>query len=187
MRNPSRWGVMAVFVVAACGPSLKVQTVVRPEADLRAYRTFNVLVPPPAREKGVLNQDHPMRVNSLSNRELRTAIVDGLWDRGYWLDEQNPDLMVAYYASQDDPLDATQWDYGYGCRLGWWRAWEFQPGFTETAFPPGTVIVDVLDGRTGGVVWRGLGVVGTSRGDKQYRQALAQAVQEMLTQLPGPR
>jgi hypothetical protein len=172
-------------VLTGCAPSLKVQTAARPEADLGAYHTFTVLAPPAPLGGAVLPADHPMVANSAANRVLRDAIAGELWDNGYWLDERNADLFIAYYASLDEPLDATQWNYGYGCRLEWWRAWERQPGITETSFPAGTVIIDVLEAGTGKVLWRGFGVAATSGNARQYRDSLRKTVQELLGQMPG--
>jgi hypothetical protein len=158
--------------------------VLRPETDLPAYRTFSVLEPP-TRDDTTLEADHPMRARSESNRELRDAIADGLRDRGYRADDDHPDLLVAYYASQTRYLDVTQWNYGYGCRLQWWRLWEIEAGFTETALPPGTVIIDVLEATTGDVLWRGFGVAVTNGGALEYRRSLRTTVKEVVAQLPG--
>lgn len=174
-------------VLAACAPTFAVQTAGRPGVDLRSYRTFSVLTPPLPRDSATLPADHPMLIKSTSNRELQNAMLEGLWDHGYRAQEpeaDGADLLVAYYAALHEVLDATRWDYGYGCRLTWWRVWERQMGFTEAGFPPGTVIIDLLDARTGEVLWRGLGVAATSGNVRDYQRSLQAVVREMLAQLP---
>ena len=177
-------------LLAACAPTFAVQTAGRPGIDLRSYRTFSVMTPPQPPDGAKLPADHPMLITSTSNRALQNAILEGLWDHGYRAQEHEvdgADLLVAYYASLHEVLDATQWDYGYGCRLNWWRVWERQRGFTEAGFPRGTVIIDLLDAATGEVLWRGFGVAATSSDVRDYQRSLKEVVREMLAQLPPQR
>lgn len=169
----------------ACAPTFAVQTAGRPGIDLRSFRSFSVLTPPSPRDGATLPADHPMLTNSTSNRTLEHAILEVLGDRGYRAQKQHEaDLLIAYYASLHEVLDATRWNYGYGCRLNWWRVWERQPGFTEAGFPPGTVIIDFLEPGTGDVLWRGFGVAAPSSNARDYHRSLQEVVRAVLAQLP---
>lgn len=170
--------------LAACAPAIEVQTAARPETDWRPYRSFSILVPPPPRDGRTLDRDDPMLVNSRSNRELRNAVVAGLWGRGYWLDERSPDLLVAYYATARQPLDLTQWSYGYGTRPRWWQGCEPPLGSVASEFRAGTVIIDVLDVRNGEVVWRGCGVAEHVDDVAAYQHDLGETVRVILAEFP---
>jgi hypothetical protein len=177
-------GAVLAFALTACARPIDVQTAVRPETDLQPYRSFSVLVPPAPRDGRVLDRDHPMLPNSTTNHELRSAIVAGLWNRGYWLDERSPDLLVAFYASTQQPLDPTQWNYGYGWRPQWWQGCTGAPGAIATEYQAGTIIIDVLNARSGEVLWRGCGVAEHLDDVAAYRHDLAETVRGILDEFP---
>jgi hypothetical protein len=179
-------GAALGFALAACAPPIDVQTAVRPETDLRPYRSFSILVPPPPRDGRTLDRDDPMLASSPSNHELRNAIASGLWNRGYWRDERSPDLLVAYYAAATQPLDLTQWNYGYGTRPRWWSG--CKPGSEDAGgaleYQAGTIIIDILDARNGEVLWRGCGVAARVDDVAAYRHDLAETVRGILDEFP---
>src|SRR2546426_1888415 len=53
-----------------------------------------------------------MLVNSISNRALRSDLAQEFAGLGYVASDSNPDFCVAYYASTNQKLDVTYWDYG---------------------------------------------------------------------------
>jgi len=56
-----------------------------------------------------------MLVNSISNRALRSDLQQGFAKLGYAVNDSTPDFCVAYYASTNQRLDITTYDYGYAC------------------------------------------------------------------------
>src|SRR2546428_4350728 len=64
-----------------------------------------------------------MLVNSISNRALRSDLAGEFTSLGYVATDSNPDFCIAYYASTNQKLDVTYWDYGYGWRPNWWSGW----------------------------------------------------------------
>src|SRR2546427_7143542 len=110
-----------------------------------------------------------MLVNSISNRALRADLAQEFAGRGYVATDSNPDFCVAYYASTNQKLDVTYWDYGYGWRPNWWSGWGrrwgrgwggdwgIASGPVATQYTEGTVIVDVIDPKTKNLLWRGQG------------------------------
>jgi hypothetical protein len=175
--------VVLTLGLAACVPA-DVRTAIRPETDLRRYRSFDILEAPSPRGGPALDHAHPMRPGSSTNVELHNAIVAGLWNRGYWRDNHSPDLLVAYYASTQEPLDPTRWNYGYGWRTGWWPGCGGSADSTVMVFPPGTVIIDVLDGLTGGVLWRGCGVAHADPDLATYHERVRATVQALFHEFP---
>jgi hypothetical protein len=179
-------GVVALALAAACGPAIRVQTVVNPEAHLGSLRTFRVLPGPRPRDRAVVPADHPMFVNSITNRALRSALVAGFVGRGYTVADSAPDFVVASYASAKHKLDVTFWDYGYVWRPRWWRGWG--PHWREpmvTEYTEGTVIIDVLDPETKELLWRGRGVAVVSDDMQEYLKHLERAVTAILAEFPA--
>jgi len=178
----------AVLALAACA-SVDVRTATSPDANLGALHTFNVMPNPEQRQASPPSGNDPMLVNSISNRALRADLVKGLQGRGYVLAD-NPDFMVAYYASATQKLDVSYWDYGYSFYPRWWGG--VGPGWgagdpTVTQYTQGTVIVDVVDPRTKELLWRGSGVATVSDDQAKYEQDLWKTVTAVLEKFPQAR
>lgn len=178
----------AAVTLAACGPSIQVRTVVSPDATLGRFSTFHILpVPRPSDGRG-LAADDPMLVNSITNRVLRNAMEEAFQERGYVLDDRDPDFAVAYYASARRTLDVTYWNYGYPWRPRWWRGWGSRwGGPAVTEYTEGTVIIDVLDARTQDLLWRGRGVAVVSDDMQQYLKDLKATVTAIVAEFPRAR
>ena len=177
-----------ILTLTACA-SVDVRTVTNPHANLGALRTFRVMPNPQPKSQAAQSTNDPMLVNSISNRALRADLVKGFEDRGYTV-AAKPDFLVAYYASTNQKLDVTYWDYGYGFYPGWWGGWG--PGFgpydtTVTQYTQGTVIIDVVDPSTKELLWRGQGVARVSDDEPQYEQELWKTVTAILEKFPQVR
>src|SRR6267378_8685782 len=171
IRCPLAAPAAITLALAACA-SVDVRTVTSPDADLGALRTFSVMQNAKRRSPGAESTNDPMLVNSISNRALRTDLVKGFENRGYALAD-NPDFAVAYYASTQQKLDVTYWDYGYPFYPGWWDGPGYGPyNRTVSQYTQGTVIVDVINPNTKELLWRGQGVATVSDNEAQYEQDL---------------
>lgn len=145
-----------LLVLAGACSRYGVDTTVSPDARFTGYHTFTVLPVPRANDGYARTAvDDPMARNSQANIALRQAVIQVLVDRGYRVDDRNPDFAVALYGSAREPLDIAIWNYNYQ---------QFATGTHATPFsthpatyPPGTVVMDVV-GQTGSerlLVWRG--------------------------------
>lgn len=176
---------VATLLVTACGPAIRVHTVISPDASLGHLRTFSILPAPKHRVPGLIGANHPMRENSMVNRALREGLVRAFEGRGYVVDDTTPDFVVAYYASAREKLDVTYWDYGYRWRSGWWRGWG--PGWygpAVTRYTEGTVIIDVLEANSLELLWRGQGIAVVSEDEQQYIADLVETVTAILERFP---
>lgn len=175
------WLAAAAVALASCGPSVRVNTTVAPNARFESLGRFRVLTPPIRRDGRRLPND-PMLVNSITNEALRSTIVDAFTSRGYALDPRNPDFNVAYYASARERLDVTMWDYGYPGR---WGGWGPRPTYTTARpFTEGTVIIDVIDSRNNELLWRGRGVSRVSDEPGEFQNDLREAVSAIIGKFP---
>ena len=128
-----------------------------PDAGLSELHSFRMLPGPAPRDGRILSgNDDPMISNSIANQSLRERISRAFQDRGYALDERNPDFGVAFYATAHEKLDVTTWDYGYPFYPRWGHYGP--PMQTVTQYTEGSVIIDVVKPGTGELLWRGADV-----------------------------
>jgi hypothetical protein len=181
---------------AACSSGIQVRTTTAPDASLTGLHTFRVLNAPQRRaDAPALPANDPMLDNSITNRALRQDLLRGLQAKGYALDSNNPDFVVAYYAGTKEKMDTTYWNpdpywrYGYrGYRYGW--AWPWYgyaapyPVMRVQEYTEGSVIVDVVDPRTKELVWRGQGLARVSDDPKTYTKELEKTVDAILKKFP---
>ena len=182
----------AVVALAACASAVQVRTALSPDASLTGLRTFRVEQTPKPKIANAQSNSDPMLVNSISNRALRSDLQQGFEKLGYAVNDSTPDFCVAYYASTDQKLDITTWNYGYPFRPRRWAGWGFyQPRFGAafdpmvTQYTQGTVIVDVFDPKTKDLLWRGQGVANVSDNQQEYTQELQTTVGAILAKFPA--
>ena len=181
----------AVVALAACASGVQVRTALSPDASLTGLRTFRVEQTPKPKIASAQSNSDPMLVNSISNRALRSDLQQGFEKLGYAVNDSTPDFCVAYYASTDQKLDITTWNYGYPFRPRRWAGWGFyQPRFGAafdpmvTQYTQGTIIVDVFDPKTKDLLWRGQGVANVSDNQQDYTQELQTTVSAILAKFP---
>jgi len=186
----SRHAAAAALILgaAACAPAVRVRTAAEPSANLSALRTF-VVMPTPARRGGTSSASDPMLVNSITNRALRDDLTRAFEGRGYAPQGDNADFAVAYYASTQDKLNVTYWDYGYPFWPHGWRGYGYGFGYPGpvaqvTEYDQGTVIVDVINPSTKQLLWRGQGVAEVSSDPKEYQKELARTATAIVDKFP---
>jgi Domain of unknown function (DUF4136) len=173
----------AVVLAGACGRSIEIQTMAAPDAGLSELHSFRVL-PGPARRDGriVSGNDDPMISNSIANRTLRERIAKAFVDRGYAIDERKPDFGVAFYATAQEKLDVSTWDYGYPFRPRWGVYGPPAPMITQ--YTEGSVIIDVVKPVTGELLWRGVGKAELIDGPDRNLEQLAKAAEAIVGRFP---
>jgi len=198
MRTTKLLTTAALVALGACAGGISVRTALSPDASLRGLHTFRVLPTPQAKIAGAVSSTNdPMLVNSISNRALRNDLAHEFASLGYVANDSNPDFCVAYYASTNQKLDVTYWDYGYAWRPHWWSGWGrrygrgwggdwgMQSSPMVTQYTEGTVIVDVIDPKTKDLLWRGQGVAAVSNNEQQYEQELQKTVEAIVDKFPA--
>jgi len=197
MRTTQLLTAAGLLALGACAPAISVRTALSPDASLTGLHTFRVLPTPQPKIAGAVSSTNdPMLVNSISNRALRADLAQEFAGLGYVASDSNPDFCVAYYASTNQKLDVTYWDYGYAWRPHWWSGWGRRWGRgwggdwgiqspTVTQYTEGTVIVDVIDPKTKDLLWRGQGVAAVSDDEAQYEQVLKKTVAAIVDKFPG--
>lgn len=167
--------------------SLKVTYDHDPGAEFSTFRTFDWVAS---------HQEptgDPRLDNSLTDIRVRGTVEGQLTLKGYRrVDAEKPDFYVSYYASLKDLLNMSSishYDgFGVGERPGYGGGW---PAGSRTvtdvqSYKEGTLILDVVNGQTNRLVWRGIAQaeVDPSRDPHARQELLREAIHDMLTHFP---
>jgi len=170
--------VLALVVLVACAPSIRVTQDWDPAANLGGLHSW-------AWQPGYPRPTGDPRLDSdLLNERIRSALESGLAAKGLTraASPERADFTVAYHVAILEKLDARTMSTGYGPYRGW-------AGSTTTIvdqYEVGTLLVDFISPAAKQVMWRGTAQsrIQESR-DPQERQALIdRAVGELLAQFP---
>lgn len=178
--------VATLFALTACGPVPPVQTVVVPDAGLERLQTFRVVLASNYLGDVLPGETSPAFLNSTTGRALGKEIAVQLERRGYTPDDATPDVLVEYGTAVKEELDPTDWSYNYLWRPKDWRGWG--PGTNEATpaeYAHGAVVIDVVDARTGQLLWRGHEAADPSADEHVTVRKLDQAVATILDRFPG--
>jgi len=175
-----------VAVTAAFGMSVKSDF--QTNFDFSQLRTFAF--------KTDRSSNDPLIKNTIEARRIQNALAAQLEANGFTQSAQNPDFIVAFYASrQTSQVESTGFGpgyVGYGPGFGWgygipYRGfWQrgFSPDIWTTKYTQGSVMVDIIDARKDELVWRGVikdTVHGIGQSVKQADQAAKDMVKKYLS------
>ena len=86
---------------------------------------------------------------SVVDERVRAAIERDLAARRFKkVDKERPDFLVTYYAALQKPISADAITYAAGVPMA---------AKVANSYPQGSLVIDVLDAKTGKLVWRGVG------------------------------
>ena len=169
--------VLVTFVLAgltACS-NYRYYTAAKNKTNLSTYKTFG-WVEAPAEQT---NNPRKIYANDIADANIKDAATDALMAKGLTRQDAEPDLLVNYTAITGRGYKTNYygggmypgWGWGLGWGAGWYRPLFFGyggwgwgagwggPGFaSREPFREGTIIIDLIDRRTGKMVWRGYGV-----------------------------
>jgi hypothetical protein len=95
------------------------------------------------------------RPDTILDQKIKTAVDQDLLKKGYAVNEQNPDVRIAYSLRTRDRLNVTPSTYGpyYG------PGWGGDGGYDSTYLQKeGSLVLDFIDAKTGKLLWRGVAV-----------------------------
>ena len=138
----------------------------------------------------------PLNTNTIEANRIQSALAAQLEANGFTQATQDPDFIVAFYATTKQKTSVQSFGpgfgrFGYGRGFGWgygipgggrWR-WGYGPDIWTTNYTQGCVMADVIDPRTNEIVWRGAvmdTVNGIGQSDKQANQAAKDLVKNFL-------
>jgi len=170
----------AVTLVAACtsGPEIRHET--NPTANFAGYKTFGFFSP--------LSTDRAGYQSVFTSR-LKEATRGAMEARGYVYSENNPDLLINFFANIQDRQDivSTPAPVGgyYGYRRGLYGG--FGTDVQTVNYKSGTLTIDLVDPRQKLLVWQATAEGRVSdEARKNPGPAIDSLVKQMMVPLPGP-
>ena len=186
--NPRRtlFALAVMALVAGCatqrGPDIRVNS--DPSVDYSQYSTF-----------GFPEQTGTDRggYSTLVTDYFKAAVRDQMELRGYQYVDQNPDLIVNFYANvrertqvRSSPRMSAGYGY-YGYRYGLYSAWPMYANDVDTVtYKIGTANVDIVDAKQKQLIWEGVAEGRIRESDmEQPRESIAAVVTQLFTRYPG--
>lgn len=180
--------VLAVLgmLISACAsqraPDIRIN--VAPDADLSSYTTFGF-----PEQTGTDRGGYETFVTD----HFKSAVKKQMQARGYQYVEEDPDLLVNFYANVRERTEVrsrptASMGYGYyGYRYGLYGTWPLYAQDVDTVtYPIGTANIDVVDARRKQLVWEGIAEGKIREEDlARPREAIDGVVAELFTRFPG--
>lgn len=176
--------VSAAAVLAACastrGPDIRVNSA--PEANFASYGSF-----------GFPSQTGTDRggYSTLVTNYFKTAVREQMESRGYRYVDENPDLLINFFANVRERTEVRttpSMGYGYyGYRYGLYNAWPLYDRDVDTVtYPIGTANVDVVDAKRKQMIWEGVAEGRIREADMDRPQeAIRSVVAQLFERFPG--
>jgi hypothetical protein len=175
---------LAVLAGCASNPTPDIHVHAAPDADLSKYSTFGF-----PEQTGTDRGGYSTLVTSY----FKSAVRDQMERRGYHYVDENPDLLVNFYAkvherteTRSDPTYSAAYGY-YGYRYGLYGAWPLYDSDVYTVtYPIGTANIDVVDARKKQMIWEGV-AQGRLRDEDMNnpRESISRVVTQLFARFPG--
>jgi hypothetical protein len=184
-------GSIVALAAIGCASSLHVRTDYDPGANFAQYHTYSWHDGTPAKDP-------------LTDKKIIAAVDAQLAQKGLRKVDAGGDLVVTYHASTGQHVDLntvyttdTWGPYGWGRYGPYGRYWYGRPwgysGYgvttattTADTVTTGTVIIDILDGKTHQLVWRGVGSDELNGDPKSLDKAITAGAAKLFKDFPPP-
>jgi hypothetical protein len=155
-----------------------------PNADLSSYSTFGF----PA-QTGTDRGGYSTIVTDY----FKAAVKEQMEMRGYRYVDENPSLLVNFYANVRERTEVRSRPGGslgfgyYGYRYGLYDAWPMYGRDIDTVtYPIGTANIDVVDAQQRQLIWEGVAEGRLHDDDMNNpRDAISSAVTQLFARFPG--
>ncbi|MBB1364678.1 MULTISPECIES: DUF4136 domain-containing protein [unclassified Shewanella] len=141
----------AVLALSACS-TLKSTSDFDPSVSFEQYKTYSWV------EKK--NEDAGYHLDGLMDQRVRAAVETQLSQKGISkADKQNADLLVNYITKVDKKINIDTFNSNFGYNPYYGPRWGFGGSLhsetTVREYDVGTLMVDLVDNKTGKLIWRG--------------------------------
>ncbi|WP_351019011.1 DUF4136 domain-containing protein [Shewanella sp. AC91-MNA-CIBAN-0169] len=141
----------AVLALSACS-TLKSTSDFDPSVSFEQYKTYSWV------EKK--NEDAGYHLDGLMDQRVRAAIETQLSQKGISkANKQNADLLVNYITKVDKKINIDTFNSNFGYNPYYGPRWGFGGSIhsetTVREYDVGTLMVDLVDNKTGKLIWRG--------------------------------
>ncbi len=166
---------LVISVLAGCS-SYSISTDYNPQLDTRQWQSFRWDMPE-------LHPKDPYD-NDLTRKRVTTAVNQALADKGFTLTDAKPaDFTLSYFFLVEPRLDVHRF-YNHRCPWADCRYSRFETYISE--YQHGSIIVDIKNGRTGELEWRGVAGSRITEGatPEERKNHINQAITELMKEFP---
>ncbi|MBL7804483.1 MAG: DUF4136 domain-containing protein [Saprospiraceae bacterium] len=140
---------MVLWLAQGCAPATQIYSEPEPGVNLYKYSTFKWLDNPTIAR----GNSGPEWLNKATEDDIRGAVEQQLRRYGINLCEDNPDLMLHYHVViKNEVFYIRDW----WCDEESWRKYGHCNRVKPVQYREGTLIIDMIDAKTGDQVWRGV-------------------------------
>lgn len=179
------WIPLVALALGACA-STQVSYDFDPATDFSAYHSFGWMPREVAARQG---EAPPPSSDPLFDKRVRAAVERELTARGFVLvEDATPDLYVTHSLVVEKRIESPSVRTSVG--VGSWGSHGGVGISTGSSgvrqVEQGTLVIDLIDARRGGLVWRGMGTRELPRNPKpeQRTAAIDETVAKILAQYP---
>jgi len=170
------FGVLMVVLLGTlgCAPKMKVERSFDWTADFQHYHTWFWIDGKPALMDILLGDD-------LTDQIIRRAISEELQAKGMTAQADEPDLLVRYTTKFQEAVANSPGNLGYSYQWRWSR--DAQGTGQGRTYGQGTLIIDLVDRKTGLLVWQGK-ATGVVHDPENAKGKIREAVRKILALYP---
>jgi len=146
--------VFAGIILAIGCSSVSIDSDFDHTVDFSRYKTFAWFD-----HTGAEHQ--PQRPNRIVDTRIHRAVAADLISKGFTQTApEKADFLITYFTSTEKKLQVyhSGYGYGYGPWGGWWGPYGYggMPMTHISQYDVGTLIIDIIDGGSHDLVWRGM-------------------------------
>ncbi len=171
------FAILLLGSLLACASKPVVERSFDWKVDFASYRSWFWLDGKPALVDAMLGDD-------VTDQLIRRAVAEELDVKGLMAKADEPDLLVKYTTRFQEAVAATPGSLGYSYQWRWTQKAQ-GPG-EQQSYSKGTLIIDLIDRKTGALVWQGRGS-GAITDERDAQGKIRMAVKDILAQYPPTR
>jgi hypothetical protein len=173
------------LLTLGCGGGISIQTDYNPATadEIAAYQTYSWMPLPAGREQDTV-------LTAIDEQRLESAIDNVLQRKGLRaVTTGTPDFKVGYHVTLQGMTDYRTINNSYGYGWGGWGYGGYGTTVSTTQqvhWTEGTLIIDIVDGATNELAWRGIatGEVDRARTPEEREELINEAVAQMFADFP---
>ena len=119
----------------------------------------------------------PISRTKLIEKHVRRVVNDQLGDKGYIIDNNNPDFYIVLHTGKERKIDVSSRGYGYRGLRG---------GIVVYQYEEGTLVLDFVDAKKMGLIYRGIATAELLRSSsfEKRQERINETVEKILKQFP---
>ena len=185
MKSKTTWGIslaMACAVMMGALVSADTNSYFDKGYQFRALKTWDF------KTQRRISTD-PIANNRIWGDQIRSELSKEMQTNGFERAGQSghADFLVAFYVGLKEQYDVRFMDYGYPGfwgprRFGWAWGWPNDMDVWRIPYTESTLIVDIIDGQTNQLIWRGYdtNTIDMKKPDKRLDRAVDSIVKKFL-------